>query len=186
MLPGPKFHLSHLPVYLLAGAIGAAIAGLYGIVHDQVTYSISEEYFTKLKYGQFRISEVEQANPRVAAAKIGFLATWWVGMIAGWMCARFSVLPDGRILPLKTVIRQFILIFVVAILFGIGGWLWGLSQQGGGYAKRWTDWMNALGIENQDAFMTVGSIHNAGYAGALTGLIVAIFLLHREKYKASI
>jgi hypothetical protein len=29
------------------------IAGLYGIIHDQITYSISPEYFTKFKYRQF-------------------------------------------------------------------------------------------------------------------------------------
>ena len=35
---------------LLAAAAGAMLAGVYGILHDQVTYTISEEYFTRFKF----------------------------------------------------------------------------------------------------------------------------------------
>ena len=35
-------------------AVGSVLAGVYGIFHDQVTYAISPEYFTKLKFDQFR------------------------------------------------------------------------------------------------------------------------------------
>jgi hypothetical protein len=33
--------------------MGALIAGAYGILHDQISYTISPEYFTKLKFEQF-------------------------------------------------------------------------------------------------------------------------------------
>ena len=43
--------------------IGALIAGLYGVVHDQITYSMSPEYFTRLKFFQFRYADFGLACP---------------------------------------------------------------------------------------------------------------------------
>jgi hypothetical protein len=63
--------------------LGAVIAGLYGAVHDQISYSISPEYFTKMKFEQFSYADFG-FPPRVCASEVGFLATWWVGLFAGW------------------------------------------------------------------------------------------------------
>lgn len=82
----PKITLHGLLVTLGYALMGALIAGLYGTVHDQITYSISLEYFTRLKFAQFHYAEFG-LPPRVFVAAIGFLATWWVGFIAGWFIA---------------------------------------------------------------------------------------------------
>ena len=37
--------------------VGALIAGVYGVFHDQITYSISPEYFTRLKFLQFHYAD---------------------------------------------------------------------------------------------------------------------------------
>ena len=86
----PKFRFALLPSMLGYAAAGAALAGFYGVVHDQVTYSISQEYFTRLKFLQFHYADFG-LPPRVLVGEIGFLATWWVGFIAGWLIARVSV-----------------------------------------------------------------------------------------------
>jgi hypothetical protein len=31
------------------------VAGLFGIIHDEISYSVSNEYFTKFKFIQFRL-----------------------------------------------------------------------------------------------------------------------------------
>jgi hypothetical protein len=49
----PKFRPSLLLPMLGYAVMGALIAGLYGVVHDQITYSMSPEYFTRLKFFQF-------------------------------------------------------------------------------------------------------------------------------------
>jgi hypothetical protein len=74
-------------IRILVAIIGGLIAGAYGIVHDQVTYTIAPEYFTKLKFHQFHYADFGLGN-RIFAATIGFLATWWVGAIAAWLLAR--------------------------------------------------------------------------------------------------
>jgi hypothetical protein len=55
--------------------VGSLLAGFYGILHDQVTYSISNEYFTRLKFPQFHYANFGLSH-RVFVAEIGFLATW--------------------------------------------------------------------------------------------------------------
>src|SRR4051794_4538818 len=85
----PTFPLSLLPRILACAGVGAMIAGCYGILHDQLTYSISEEYFTKLKFQQFHYADFGFPR-RVYVAEIGFLATWWVGLFAGWFIGRLA------------------------------------------------------------------------------------------------
>ena len=40
----PKIRFSALPAMLGHAMAGAGLAGIYGVVHDQVTYSICPEY----------------------------------------------------------------------------------------------------------------------------------------------
>jgi hypothetical protein len=75
-------------------AVGAVLAGFYGVVHDQVTYSISPEYYTCLKFSQFRYADFG-LPARVFVAEIGFMASWWVGFVAGWFIARITVPAFG-------------------------------------------------------------------------------------------
>jgi hypothetical protein len=43
----PNLRLAWLPSMFRYALLGALLAGVYGIIHDQVTYSISHEYFTR-------------------------------------------------------------------------------------------------------------------------------------------
>ena len=63
--------------------ISIILAGMYGSLHDQVTYSISPEYFTKFKYIQFGFEPQWFGGDRQTVAVIGFLATWWTGIFIG-------------------------------------------------------------------------------------------------------
>lgn len=58
--------------------IGALIAGTYGILHDQITYSISSEYFTHLKFYQFEYADFGLHN-RFFVTIIGFFSN-----LVGW------------------------------------------------------------------------------------------------------
>src|ERR1035441_9525373 len=69
----PKIPFAALPAMLAYAAGAAVLAGLYGIAHDQLTYSISPEYFTRLKFPQFHHADFG-LPARVFVAEIGFLA----------------------------------------------------------------------------------------------------------------
>ena len=180
---GIKFHFRLIPKYLLVAVIGALIAGSYGIVHDQVTYTISHEYFTRFKFFQFQSADPGCQSPRVFVGIIGFLATWWVGLTAGWLLARMAVLGKGEILPVPVILRFFLPVVISPFFMGIIGWVWGQYRIRTGYDEGWLDWMSDLQVTDHESFMTVGYIHNFGYAGALLGLLLALILLSRTKKK---
>ena len=70
-------------ILLLTIIISTLLAAFYGAIHDQVTFSISPEYFTVFKFDQFGFLEWGNQNPRMTTALIGVLATWWVGLYIG-------------------------------------------------------------------------------------------------------
>lgn len=175
----PRFSFSHLARGLLVAAIGAVVGGLYGIVHDQVTYSISEEYFTRNKFHQFAYARPSFDSPRWFAGIIGFLATWWVGALVAWVLARVSISREGQLASPRRLAKSFAIVFSVAMAAGFCGFLYGLWRKTTGYALTWHDWMNELGILNREAFMTVGYIHNASYLGGCLGMLAGILYLVR-------
>ena len=60
-------------------------AGLFGIVHGQIGYTVSDEYFTKFKFIQFGVRDAFLSE-RVGAGLVGFLASWWMGIPLGLLC----------------------------------------------------------------------------------------------------
>lgn len=174
----PKIPAGSLPTMLGYAAAGAVLAGLYGAVHDQVTYSISPEYFTRLKFMQFHYADFG-LPVRVFVAEIGFLATWWVGFIAGWFIARISVPGCSRAEASQCCARG----FLVVIAFGIGaavvGYLLGLLH-GPDYSG-WERMASRLGVLDLPRFVRVAYIHNASYLGGLVGLVTAIIYLRKRR-----
>src|SRR4051812_43372696 len=102
----PRIALRNLPLMFGISFAGALIAGAYGILHDQVTYTLSEEYFTKFKAVQFRWADLGWPR-RVFVSEVGFLATWWVGFIAGWFLARVTVPYVPRTIALRRCFAGF-------------------------------------------------------------------------------
>jgi len=155
---------------LQASGIGALIASAYGIIHDQITYTISPEYFTEFKFEQFAFADFALvAGERGFVVVIGVLATWWVGLIAGWFLRRLAIFPDGSAPPVSDTVRHFKLIVITGAICGIAGNL--IGRVDSVTRSTWSPWMESL--DDPAAFHTVGQIHNFGYLGALLGLIMA-------------
>lgn len=163
--------------------LGALAGGLYGVVHDQITYFLSPEYFTRLKFDQFEYADPGGHSPRLFAGIIGFLASWWVGALTAWILSRVSLFHEKKIAPFPEMIRAFSLVFLTSLLTALGGWFWGAWRRGTGYGERWIDFMASLGVEDETAFMTVAYIHNASYLGGIAGSMIAIIYLVRSRRK---
>ncbi len=155
------------------GVIGALLAGLYGILHDQVTYSISPEYFTRLKFTQFHCADFG-LPPRVLVAEVGFLA--------GWFIARITVPDFPRAAAFRCSMRGFLIIFAFALTAAFVGY--GLGLLHGPDYSGWESLASAVGIVDVPSFVRVAYIHNAGYLGGLMGLVAAIIYLRRLKSSA--
>ena len=174
----PKIRFSAFPAMLGHAMAGAGLAGIYGVVHDQVTYSICPEYFTHLKFSQFHYADFG-LPARVFVGEIGFLATWWVGFIAGWFLARVSVPACSRAAAFRRSACGFLIMFASTLAASITGYALGRTH-GSDYSA-WDSLASTLGILDLPGFVRVAYIHNASYLGGLIGLIAAIICLRKLK-----
>lgn len=142
-------------------------------MHDQVTFWLGPEYFTRFKVYQFGYEEV--ANPgRWVAAQIGFQASWWVGLFAGWFLGRVVIPRVALGRAARLGLWGVCLMLVVTLLFGFGGWVWAQWRLDEAGVAWWAGAMRGFDVVDVQAFATVGYIHNGSYLGALVGLIWAV------------
>lgn len=164
--------------FVLIIAVSIGIAGVYGIIHDQITYSISDEYYTLFKFEQFGINDWGITNVRVKAGVIGFLATWWVGFFLGLIYAIISLFFSGKEV-LKIALKAVIINIGVAIVFGIIGFIYGALF----LEAESLNWSIPEQTKNVQNFINVGSIHNFGYLGGLAGLFIGAYYQIKQMRK---
>ncbi len=174
----PIFQKGTFIAILKISFLGSLVAGFYGIFHDQITFTISNEYFSKLKYQQFGYLNFVDSD-RLKVSMIGFLATWWVGLFLGWFLARWFVPHNSLSIARIKIFKSFIIIFaastMLATVSGLYVFLFGNSIN---YLS-WAQIINTYNIENTWAFVGVAYIHNASYLGALLGLLMSLILVKR-------
>ncbi|MDR2921283.1 MAG: hypothetical protein LBV72_18210 [Tannerella sp.] len=164
-------------------AIAPLIAGFYGILNDQLTYTLSPEYYTKFKFYQFGLMDTSNEaifpNPRLQASIVGFLATWWVGLPIGIILGLIGLINKGyKRMLIITIKAMFVTIFV-AFITGLIGLAYGklyLTNTG-------VNWWLPENLIDKENFIAVGSMHNFSYIGGLVGLIAGIIYSIRQKKK---
>ncbi|MFV0446118.1 MAG: hypothetical protein ACK5Q5_21280 [Planctomycetaceae bacterium] len=172
----PRIAIAEFPSLLAASTAGALIAGLYGVLHDQATYSIGPEYFTRFKFLQFAYADLGLGN-RVFVGCIGFLATWWVGLIVGWILGRRCLPGRPRSQAWRLIGRGLMIVFCCGLLGGWCGYLYGLWRESTGDYSGWEATLAFHHVSNPWPFLRVGFIHNAGYLGGLLGLILTYLVI---------
>lgn len=175
----PNIALSDLLPMFITGIIGAIIAGAYGIVHDHLTYSIGPEYFTQFKFYQFRYADLGFGD-RVFVSCIGFLASWWVGLIIGWLLARRFIPNQPRVIAYQKIADSFGIVFLCGFASGLIGYVYGLWCGPAGDYSAWEEPLGQIGVSDVWRFVRVGYIHNASYLGGVIGLVLALVLVRRE------
>lgn len=162
------------------GLAALLIAGIYGALHDQISYAVSNEYFTKFKYIQFGLTD-SPLPERVKVALIGFRATWWMGVPIGFFVGVFSFLHSSPALMWKRTLRAYAVVALVTVCSG----LFGLAQ-GYLFARRDADrpmfgpWGHS--IEQPVRCHAVGQMHNFGYLGGVLGVFAGIpFQFHQKR-----
>lgn len=159
------------------------IGGLYGILHDQLTYSISPEYYTKFKFYQFRLMDLGNEaifpNPRMEVSIVGFMATWWMGLPIGLILGLVGLIHTDYKRMFTVTMRSIFITVIVAFLTGLVGLAYGkfyLADQG-------VDWWLPENLIDTENFISVGSMHNFSYLGGLIGLIAGIVYSILQKKK---
>jgi hypothetical protein len=177
-----RYLMKKFLILLLTIIISIALAGLFGILHDQITYSISHEYYTKFKFHQFGLTNKETEaifpNPRIAVSKVGFMATWWVGKWIGIILGLTGLIFIDHKKMFNAIFNALLITFITTMLFSFAGFLYGKYQ----LAITGVDWWLPDNLIDRKNFIIVGSIHNFSYLGGASGLAIgAIYLMRKNK-----
>jgi hypothetical protein len=158
--------------FVLLFPIICCMAGIYGFLHDQISFTVSPEYFTLLKFSQFNIPD--NLHNRIGAGIVGILATWWMGLVIGVI-----IIPVGLVIPnwknyFKVMLKTFIYVSLTALLIGIIALIYGLINY---------DIVNIPqfsfpdGVVDKVNFAVVGNMHNFSYIGGIIGIIIGIIYI---------
>ncbi len=160
-----------------------ATALLYGIFNDQITSSISWEYFY---FGKDLARKLGPQTPPDAlalhwqAAQIGMMATWTAGLIAG---AAMLIANNPGALPRLSYARLAARLPAFVLITAAFGVLFGLA--GRYYLLNWiSEDFRGLVTENMwrpRHFMAVFGIHLGGYVGGIIGVFYCIWSIRRER-----
>ena len=166
---------------LLIIVLSPLIGGIYGILNDQLTYTISPEYYTKFKFYQFGLVDlVNGTNPRIGALVVGFLATWWVGLPIGIILGLVGLIHRNSRQMFYVSLRAILVTIIVAFAIGLIGL---------GYGKFYlvdtgVNWWFPDNLIDKENFIAVGSMHNFSYYfGGPIGLIAGVIYNIRQKRK---
>ena len=158
---------SKIGILILTIILTPILAGVYGILHDQISYSISPEYFTKSKFEQFGFVEYGFENELATVAIIGFWATWWTGLIIGAVNGIVGLIQPTTKMMRKSIYGATIRTLGIGIGIGLIGIVVGefiISEIDG-------NWIIPENVKDKNDFLVVGTMHTFSYIGGLVGLI---------------
>ncbi|MDK2772337.1 MAG: hypothetical protein KYX68_08955 [Flavobacterium sp.] len=164
-------------LFLLIIITSTILASIYGAIHNQVSYSISNEYFTKFKFEQFGIYFMGQNRPRLSSAIVGIFSTWWFGLIIGIINGTFGTFQPNLKLMWKSSFGTTIRILIITICFGIIGIIIGKLI----ITNLNFNWIIPDNLTDKKSFLIAGTMHDFSYFGGIVGLIYGIFYQRKIK-----
>lgn len=159
------------------------MAGTYGILIDQLTYTVSPEYYTQYKFPLYQLSTFEFGGERMSAVVIGFWATWWTGLIIGVGLGLTGFIFEERRERRRNLVVAVAIVLVTTIVMGFAGYLYGLVVEVDELVEHR---MLIRNLSDPVSFVVVGSIHHYSYVGAFLGLFLGISYLFTQKAKTNL
>ncbi|MEM6468772.1 MAG: hypothetical protein AAF802_04330 [Planctomycetota bacterium] len=153
-----------------------SLAGCYGMLHDQLSYTVGPEYFTKFKFPQFRVAH--GTPPRLGAALVGWQATWWMGLAMGALLIFAGMLTRTN--------RQFVVVVLKSYLVALGTTLVvSLASLAMAFLLIHEAPRNPLEIQGRliddpVRFYRVAMMHNFSYLGGMIGTIAGLSITYRS------
>ena len=180
----PRIALADLPSMFAFAGVGAIISSVYGMAHDHVTFSIGPEYFTKVKFEQFKYADFGLGD-RFFVSTIGVLATWWVGFFVAWFLARRHIPNQSLKIARHKILAGVVIVFTCAVLAALTGYFYGVWCGPDTDYSIWFPLIQEFKITDTYSFVRVAYIHNASYAGGFIGFIIALIAIKPARQKAA-
>lgn len=160
-------------IYLALVAISPLLAGIYGFLHDQVSYSVCSEYFTKIRFEDYAHFP-ELWHDRTKAGVIGILNAWKQGLLAGILLTAVATIHKQLNRILSYTLTSYGITIVVTALSALLG-LYIHSGQSSTMAI-YPD------IENLQGLYQVTQMNNFAHMGGVIGMLFGM-AYHMYRYK---
>ncbi len=172
MLADKLLLMKKLLIYVLLVVLAVLLAAFYGIIHNQISYSVSSEYFTKFKFRQFGFVDMPLPE-RVRASIVGFLASWWMGIPIGLLVGAAGFIHKGHRRMFKVSLWSFAVVVVFTLLFGLCGLFYGYLQTTSINVAEYRGWFVPDDVVNLRRFLCAGYMHNSSHLGGVLAIVAA-------------
>jgi hypothetical protein len=163
-------------IFLLFLPAAVIVAGAFGMVHDQISYSVSDEYFTKFKFIQFHLLDPDIPE-RIRAAQVGFLASWWMGVPLGLLCGLAGFVQKSPALMRRSLAWSLLIIPGFTLTIALAGLAYGWERTETIDVASYKGWFIPPDVTELRNFLSAGYMHNSAYLGAALS-IPAAWLFH--------
>lgn len=174
-----KFH-----IFLAYILLAIFAAGLFGVIHDQISYTVSSEYYTKFKFHQFNLPDAAVPE-RIRAAQVGFLASWWMGVPLGVFAGIAGFIHRTEAQMRRALLLSLPLVVCFVLVFALGGLAYGVFQTSHFDRGTYRGLYIPAGLEHPRAFLCVAYMHNSAYIGGILAIPLAWILHFGIKRRAS-
>lgn len=161
--------------------LACLLAGLYGAAHNQISYTVSPEYFTRFKFAQFRIPS--GTPERLGAAIVGWRAAYRMGTLVALFTVTPALLAPGvrgmtiaalRGMAIATGVTLAVGLLALAVAFVV------IDETNVGDVRRFGD-----RIGDAVPFWRAGAMHNFSYLGGALGSLVGCVATVRSARRLS-
>lgn len=159
--------------------IACLLAGTYGVIHNQISYTVSPEYFTQFKFHQFGMPDY--FPDRMGAAMVGWSAAWWMGIVIGIILIPFGLVMRGTATYFWGMIQAFGIVALTTLGVGLVALAVAFVLIDADTVGEIVRYQNE--IVDDTSFARAGMMHNFSYLGGLVGIITggfSIFLKRRR------
>ncbi len=162
-----------LPILL---AFACLLAGLYGMIHNQISYTVGPDYFHAFKFLQFHISPT--VPPRVGAAVVGWQASWWMGVLIGAPIALVTLFMPTLRGMVGVFLRTAALVVAITLGLGLASLLLPVGEEHLHLIRI------PAGVSDPVAFLRAGVMHDTSYLAGGIGLIIGLIVSLRSVIRA--
>ncbi|QIG88658.1 hypothetical protein G6R40_02790 [Chryseobacterium sp. POL2] len=151
------------------------IASIFGAIHNQLSYSVSNEFFEDFLFGNFGINEWNLNNKRFEASVVGILGSYWVGFILGVIYAVIFLFINTEN-NFKYIFKAILINILFALIGSIIGYFIG-------FIIPWENseiWMD-ISVQNPQKYVQANFMNSGSYYGGIVGLIFGIIYLFKNK-----
>jgi hypothetical protein len=163
-------------LFLFFILISPVIAGLYGIIVDEISYTLDSEFFTKFRFHQ--LSNPTEAG-RWEVALMGWNNSWRLGFLVGLPLSIVGLFHRETTKMKDYVSISFAITLMTTLASGLAGIVTGkyiLTEQVSG-------WQLPEGLSDHSAFMIIETFNNFNYMGATIGMLLSVLWQIRQKRK---